>query len=320
MKFILLYISLLVMVFAPRGAVASPKIDGHIAATEYQNEIAAAPGTFYIFYTVKDTVIYFGLHAKTNGWVAIGFEPKNIMKNADMIIGRVLPSGKAEVWDAFSTGLFGPHTEDIKLGGSDNLINFAGSEKHGWTDIEFCRELNTHDKFDKIIVPDTFMKMIWATGVTDDLYKKHNHRGKLIIKLKGNVLKTNTKTKIWPFHAILMSVSLILLTIGAVIAKRKNDNWFIRHKNIQTIGFLLALFGGSIALVMNYVPNGKNLSNLHPLLGALTVLFILVTFVFGKSIIKFKQKRHLRKIHKIFALLTLLLMLITALFGIALVF
>ena len=94
----------------------------------------------------------------------------------------------------------------------------------------------------------------------------------------------------------------------------------MRHKNIQTIGLLLALFGGSIALVMNYVPNGKNLSNMHPVLGPLTVLFILVTFVFGKSIIKFKQKRHLRKIHKIFALLTLLLMLITALFGIALVF
>jgi hypothetical protein len=97
------------------------------------------------------------------------------MKDSDMILGFV-KDGEAIVYDLYSTGNFGPHPPDTELGGSNDILDFGGSEKEGYTIIEFKRELNTGDKYD-IQFSKGKIKIIWAYGSGDNLDLKHSARG-----------------------------------------------------------------------------------------------------------------------------------------------
>ncbi len=97
------------------------------------------------------------------------------MKNADIIMGFV-KDGSVSIFDLFSTGDFGPHPPDTELGGTDNIIEFAGSDDGTYTIIEFKRLLTTGDKYDNDIVEGK-NQIIWAYGNADDIEIKHSTRG-----------------------------------------------------------------------------------------------------------------------------------------------
>jgi hypothetical protein len=97
------------------------------------------------------------------------------MKNADMLFGFV-KDGKAEMYDLFSTGTFGPHPTDIELGGTNDILEFAGTEADGSTILELKRALKTPDKYDLEIQKGT-NKIIWSYGDSDSLNVKHRVRG-----------------------------------------------------------------------------------------------------------------------------------------------
>lgn len=105
--------------------------------------------------------------------MAIGFEPSQAMKDADMIIGWV-KDGKATVVDAYSKGLYGPHPPDEDLGGSNDILEYAGREENGYTVIEFKRKLDTGDKYDKALTPRQKVKFIFAMSNRDDFTAMHN--------------------------------------------------------------------------------------------------------------------------------------------------
>ena len=92
-----------------------------------------------------------------------------------MIFGFV-KDGKIEVYDLYSTGIFGPHSLDTELGGTDNILEYSGIEEGGFTTIEFKRSLNTDDKFD-ILLSEGINKIIWAYGSSDSLKLKHSTKG-----------------------------------------------------------------------------------------------------------------------------------------------
>ena len=117
--------------------------------------------------------LYLGLNGSTDGWLAIGFEPLEWMKDADIILAYI-DNGKAVVLDEYCTGNYGPHIEDTMLGGTDDIIESGGSKMDGRTIIELKRKLSTGDRFDKAFAPGQAVSIIWALSGSGDASLKHN--------------------------------------------------------------------------------------------------------------------------------------------------
>ncbi|UCG54548.1 MAG: hypothetical protein JSV32_08240, partial [Dehalococcoidia bacterium] len=147
--------------------------DGVIKVREYTANMQY--GEYQIFWWSDEQYIYIGIRAETNGFVAVGIQPGSRMKNADMVLGFV-KNGETTVYDMFSMGDFGPHQPDVELGGTNDILEFAGSEQDGSTTIEFKRSLNTGDDYDKPLSKGT-NKIIWSYGSGDELNRKHTNRG-----------------------------------------------------------------------------------------------------------------------------------------------
>ena len=92
-----------------------------------------------------------------------------------MVFGFV-KDGETTVYDLFSTGNFGPHPPDTELGGTDDILDFAGREEDGHTTIEFRRALDTGDEFDNPLIKGK-NQIIWSYGGGDTLTQKHTNRG-----------------------------------------------------------------------------------------------------------------------------------------------
>ncbi|MBT4513146.1 MAG: hypothetical protein HOC20_13180 [Chloroflexi bacterium] len=142
--------------------------------TEYANS-SQLDNDYELYWDIDDQYIYVGMKAKTDGWVAIGFEPSSKMKNADMVFGFV-EDGQVRVVDMYSTGNFGPHPEDTEKGGTNDILEFGGSEDNDYTVIEFKRNLVTGDEYDNDLTGGT-VKVIWAYGSSDDSSQRHSKRG-----------------------------------------------------------------------------------------------------------------------------------------------
>lgn len=147
--------------------------DGVIQSNEYLGEMAY--GDFEIYWVSDEQHIYVGLRAETTGWVAVGIQPGSRMKDADMVMGLV-SGGETTILDMFSTGDFGPHSPDTELGGTDDILEFGGSEEGSYTTIEFKRLLDTGDQFDLPLSSGTH-QIIWAYGATDSESQRHATRG-----------------------------------------------------------------------------------------------------------------------------------------------
>ena len=130
--------------------------------------------------------LYLALNGSTDGWLAIGFEPSEWMKDADIVIASVDEGGNALVLDEYCTGNYGPHVEDTMLGGTNDIEEYGGREAGGRTVIELKRRLDTGDKFDKAFSPGQSISMIWALSRSSDMSLKHNVAfGEGIISLTG---------------------------------------------------------------------------------------------------------------------------------------
>lgn len=160
----------------PNQSTTTPfKADGVITDGEYTSKQTYDNGNYELQWTSDIENIYIAVKAKTTGFVSIGIQPGTTMKDADIVFGFV-KDGKAQVFDLFSTGSFGPHPPDIELGGTNDIFEFGGKEDGGYTIIEFKRSLKTNDKNDNEIVKG-LNKIIWAYGTADALDIKHSVKG-----------------------------------------------------------------------------------------------------------------------------------------------
>lgn len=67
-------------------------------AMDYQHKIEAENISFA--WTIEGDLIHVQLSAKTEGWVAVGFEPEDVMAGADIIIGMVT-EGQVKIQDNY---------------------------------------------------------------------------------------------------------------------------------------------------------------------------------------------------------------------------
>jgi len=157
------------------------KPDGVVGENEYARRmVLVGPsrqgytgGEMQISWKNDQEYLYMALNSTANGWLSIGFEPLEWMKNADMIMGSVQGS-KATVLDEYCTGNYGPHIEDTLLGGTNDILESGGSKVAGRTTIEFKRRLNTGDRFDKAFTPGQAISVIWASSQGSDASIKHD--------------------------------------------------------------------------------------------------------------------------------------------------
>jgi hypothetical protein len=150
--------------------------DGIVSPGEYAKNLTLANGRYAVHWKNDAKDLYMALEGRTNGFVAIGFEPTQAMKDADMVMGWV-SAGEATVLDLYSTGTYGPHPADESLGGRDDILESGGNESGNRTLIEFRRMMNTSDQYDKSLQPGQTINIIWSMSSSDSLSVRHNVRG-----------------------------------------------------------------------------------------------------------------------------------------------
>ena len=149
------------------------KADGVISDGEYKYSTTFED--FDISWSNDSEFVYIAMKAETEGYVSVAVQPGEKMNEADIITGWVT-DGQPGIVDMFSTGDFGPHPPDTELGGTDDVLEFGGSEEGGFTVIEFKRALNTADEYDKELIQGS-NQIIWAYAISDDPGAKHKFRG-----------------------------------------------------------------------------------------------------------------------------------------------
>lgn len=129
-------------------------------------------GDFTLMWRV-DTLdmLHVKLSAPTTGWVAVGFRPGTVMKDANFIIGYVA-DGQLHIQDEYGTGITS-HQPDIQLGGEDNLVEAEGEEKEGRTHLHFAIPLDSGDSYDRVLQKGKTYKVLLAYGVVDNFLTKH---------------------------------------------------------------------------------------------------------------------------------------------------
>ncbi len=146
----------------------------------YRQVIIANNNTKFAWKLAGDSV-YFELSAPAAGWVAIGLNPTFVMEKADFLIAYVDASG-VKARDDFGISAFS-HRSDLTLGGTDDFSDLSGVEENGITMVRFSRKLNSGDKFDSVIDPETEQVILLAFSNTDDFTSYHVWKTKLKIKL-----------------------------------------------------------------------------------------------------------------------------------------
>lgn len=136
---------------------------------------------FSVSWVVLENEIEFTLRAKTTGWIAIGFEPTKMMKDADIIIAYV-KDGELTIEDQYANGLTS-HKPDTTLKGTDDVVGIEGIEKDGYTTVKFRIPQNSKDKFDKKLIPGKKYKIILAYGKKDNFKSIHSYKTSTEIKL-----------------------------------------------------------------------------------------------------------------------------------------
>lgn len=122
------------------------------------------------------------MSAKTEGWVGIGFNPTEKMKDANFVLGYV-KKGKAKIVDEYGTSKTA-HKNDEKLGGTTDAVLVAGTEEGGVTTIEFSMPLKTDDSNDQNLDVDGNTVVLLAYGTGRDSFKsKHKYRGTFNVNL-----------------------------------------------------------------------------------------------------------------------------------------
>ncbi len=158
-------------------------------AAEYDHEVKDQNISFA--WKVEPDTLAVKLTAKTTGWVAVGFNPTESMKDANIIIGYV-KKGEVKIDDDFGNSKTS-HISDTKMGGTSDITVVGGSETDGVTTIEFTMPLDSGDKNDHKIDVNGDTKVLLAYGAGRDTFlTKHKYRTALKVNLStGASAKVN---------------------------------------------------------------------------------------------------------------------------------
>lgn len=148
------------------------------SATEWKS---AEAGGFSLSWAVDGENLMVKVSAETEGYVAVGFDPSNKMKDANIIIGYV-DDGEVVIADHYGNGVFS-HRDDERLGGTNDIVDGTGTEVDGVTELSFTIPLDSGDSADRALIPGNSYKVIFASHRRDRITSKHNSRTSTTITL-----------------------------------------------------------------------------------------------------------------------------------------
>lgn len=153
-------------------------------AAEYSHELKDKDISFA--WTVDGDNLAVKLSANTDGWVGVGFNPSEGMKDAGFILGYV-KKGEAKIVDHFGVDE-NKHEADEKLSGTSDVTLVGGTEDGGVTTIEFTIPLQSTDKNDAVLDPNGETIVLLAYGAGRDSFRsKHKYRGTFKVNLGSGV-------------------------------------------------------------------------------------------------------------------------------------
>lgn len=121
------------------------------------------------------------IFAPTTGWIAVGFDPKSVMKGANFIIGYA-EGGQAVLQDQFGVSSF-RHKPDSELGGKDDILEKSASVLANGTEIAFTIPLDSGDPYDAKLEAGKTVPIILAYGTTTNMSKRHKHKYSATLEL-----------------------------------------------------------------------------------------------------------------------------------------
>lgn len=173
-----IYIALLLALIIPVSML--------VADTPWQS--SSAGGVTFEYRVSQDNQSLEGkVSAATTGWVAVGFDPSSVMRNANIIIGYV-SGGNPMIRDDWGTSNTS-HASDISLGGSSNVTLVQGTESAGTTMLHFLIPLDSQDQYDKDLAIGQTYNIILARGANnaDNYTGQHTGAGFASITLQAPV-------------------------------------------------------------------------------------------------------------------------------------
>jgi hypothetical protein len=125
-------------------------------------------------------------------------------------------------------------------------------------------------------------------------------------------------TVYWPYHAFLMVTGFILLLTGFMVAHyHKTKNWYRSHVILQVCGGACIIAGMVIGVSMVILSGFPPLKNIHEILGAATVLLVIITLALGYSIRKVHTTKNTARLgHRWLGRIVLGLLVVTIILGI----
>ena len=237
-----------------------PTLDGKITGGEYDETTEYGDGDFVLHWSIEGDTISIGMVGRTEGYVSVGFDPESRMKGADMIIGWVEEDGDVIVFDTYGEGETGPHPNDEENRGTYDILALGGSQSGGTTTIEFQRKLDTGDQKDKPISRDGETRIIWALSSRDSFSASHG-----LTVGYGTLNEAVDSIKLWPVHAIFMTLGFLLMTASIVILYTSKDKpwWFKAHKTLSMSGGVASVIGIVIGIYMVNAYRGDNSTTPH---------------------------------------------------------
>ena len=149
-------------------------------AVTYDHEITVQK--MVVSWKIDGANIDIKVSAPTKGWVGIGFNPSDEMKDAKFILGYV-KDGKTVLTDDF--GVADTNHQPVEsLGGKSDVTPVGGSLQAGTTTIEFSMPLVSTDSKGCKIDPAGSTIMLLAYGPDNDSFRiKHKFRTKITVNL-----------------------------------------------------------------------------------------------------------------------------------------
>jgi hypothetical protein len=155
--------------------------DGVIGDSEYAHQTDV--GEVRLWWRNDGQSLCLAMESPTSGWVSLGIDPVDRMEGANYVIGAVV-GGEARVWDAYGTAPTGAtHPPDEDLGGTNDIVAFAGVEEDGYTRFEVQIPLDSGDEFDKRLEPGGTYAVIAAAASSDSYDGYHVSRAQGTIEL-----------------------------------------------------------------------------------------------------------------------------------------
>jgi len=303
------------------GGDCPPTLDGIIEPGEYDFTASFDDGKLKFHWKVIDDTVLLALEGKTKGWVAIGIDPEDRMKGADMIFGWVTDSGVVNVVDAYGTSPTGDHPPDTERQGTSDILCFGGSESSDTTIIELKRLLSTGDPNDKNIPSEGEIKIIWAYGPNDNFDIQHTTAGYGKLDMATGEYSEIEIPSLWVFHATLMTIGFVLMLIGVGIAKtQKKKKWWLKtHKMIGVLAAIISVAGLFLGFIMVSLASGEHFRVPHAYIGVIAIVFVVLTVILGFAQFKVKKgKAKIRFTHRWFGRISLVLMVLNIIFGLSL--